>query len=181
MDIVARAQGMIRNPRGEWARIAGEAADTRALLLGYAAPLAAIPAVAGFLATLLLFGGRGVASALVSSIVGYVLGLVGLYIVAKIVEVLAPKFGGVADEPTAMKLVAYAATASWVFGAAVIIPLIGWIVALIGALYSLYTFYLGAPPVVRVPENQAVVFTIAVLVVAIVVNLLIGLVVQLFL
>lgn len=180
MDIVARAKGMIMNPRGEWATVAGEAADSKSLLLGYAAPLAAIPAVAGFLATLILLGGRGIVSALISSIVGYVLGLVGIYVVAKIVEMLAPRFGGMADEPTAMKLVVYAATAAWVFGAAIIVPIIGWIVVLIGALYSLYTFYLGAAPVARVPDNQTVVFTIAVIVVAIVVNFLIGLVVRLF-
>ncbi|MBX6375583.1 MAG: YIP1 family protein [Acetobacteraceae bacterium] len=136
--------------------------------------------MAGFLATLIVFGGRGIFGALVSSIVGYVLGLVGLYVVAKIAEMLAPRFGGMADEPTAMKLVAYAATASWVFGAAVIIPLIGWIVALFGSLYSLYTFYLGTTPVVRVPENQAVVYTAAVIVVAIVVNIIIGAVTWIF-
>jgi hypothetical protein len=181
MDIVARAKGMILNPREEWATVAGESTDTRSLLLGYAAPLAAIPAVAGLVVTLALLDGRGIAGVLFSSLVGYVLGLVGVYIVAKIVETLAPRFGGTADEPTAMKLVVYAATASWVFGAAVIVPLIGWIVALIGALYSLYLFYLGTAPVARVPEGQAVVFTVAVVVVAIVVNILIAIVVGVFL
>lgn len=180
MDIVARAKGMILNPREEWAAIAGETADSKSLLLGYAAPLAAIPAVAEFLATLAVSGGRGIFGTLVSSIVAYVLGLVGVYIVTKIAEMLAPHFGGMADEPTAMKLVVYAATASWVFGAAVIIPFIGWILVLFGAIYSLYAFYLGTTPVVRVPENQAVVYTAAVVVVAIVVNVIIGYVTWIF-
>ncbi|MBX6375584.1 MAG: hypothetical protein IRZ13_15305 [Acetobacteraceae bacterium] len=35
MDIVARAKGMILNPREEWAAVAGETADTKSLLLGY--------------------------------------------------------------------------------------------------------------------------------------------------
>ncbi len=180
MDIVARAQNMIMRPREEWAVIAGEPADSRSLLAGYAAPLAAIPAVAGFVAVLMWTGGRGVAGALTGAILNYVLTLVGVYVIAKVVEFLAPKFGGVADEPTAMKLVVYAFTASWVAGAAVIVPLIGWIVALLGGLYSLYTFYIGTAPVARVPGNQSLVFTVAVIVVAIVINIVIGLLVRAF-
>jgi hypothetical protein len=179
MDIVARAKGMILSPREEWQVVAGESADTKSLLVGYAVPLAAIPAVAGFLAVLILTGGRGIVDALVSSIIGYILSLVGLYVIAKVIEMLAPKFGGSADEPTAMKLATYAFTASWVAGAAIIIPVIGWLVSLVGGLYSLYTFYIGTTPVARVPENQSLVFTIAVIVVAVVINIVIGLLVGL--
>jgi len=180
MDIVARAQGMLMRPREEWAVVAGEPADTKSLFMGYAVPLAAIPAVMGFLAALLWTGGRGLFGALLASIVSYILGLVGLWVIGKVVEFLAPKFGGAADEPQAMKLVVYSYTAAWVAGIVLIIPVIGGIIALLGALYSLYTFYIGAPIVVRVAENQAFIFTIAVIVVAIVIGVVIAFIAALF-
>jgi hypothetical protein len=178
MDIVARAQGMLTRPREEWAVVAGEPGDTKSLLMGYAVPLAAIPAAVGFLVSLMT--GVGIIRALFLAIVQYVLSLVGIWLVSKIVEMLAPRFGGMADEPQAVKLVMYSYTAAWIASIVGIIPLIGWIVALLGALYSLYTFYIGAPIVMRVAENRAFLFTLAVIICAIIVNMLIGVVLLLF-
>jgi hypothetical protein len=178
MDIVARAQGMLTRPREEWAVVAGEPGDTKSLLMGYAVPLAAIPAAVGFLVSLMT--GVGIIRALFLAIVQYVLSLVGIWLVSKIVEMLAPRFGGMANEPQAVKLVMYSYTAAWIASIVGIIPLIGWIVALLGALYSLYTFYIGAPIVMRVAENRAFLFTLAVIVCAIIVNMLIGVVLLLF-
>jgi hypothetical protein len=172
MDIVARAQGMLTRPREEWAVVAGEATDARSLFTGYAMPLAAIPAVVGFIA--LLFAGVGFFRALFLAIVQYVLSLVAIWIVGKIVEFLAPKFGGATDEPQAMKLVVYSGTAWWLAMILAFIPILNLIIVLLGALYSLYTFYIGAPIVVRVPEDRALVFTIAVAVVAVVINFVIS-------
>jgi hypothetical protein len=185
MDIVARAKGLILSPREEWPRVAAEPADTQSLFTGYAMPLAAIPAVAGFIALAILgaslsvaTGGAarvGIAAALGNAILSYLLGLVGVFVVGKIIEALSPRFGGTPDPVAAMKLAVYAPTAAWVAGIAILIPLLGGLIAIIGAIYSLYLFWVGAPIVARVPQDRLLVFTLAVIACAIVINIVIGL------
>lgn len=175
VDIVARAKGLLMDPQKEWRIIAGEPADTAGLFKDYVMILAAVPAVAGLLGALIMSLGRmSVVSLLVSAVLGYVLALVGIFVLAKIIEMLAPRFGGPADSTAAIKLAAYAPTASWVGGAAMIIPWIGWIGALLGGIYSLYLFYVGTPTVMRIPPDRVMPFAISVVVVAILVNILIG-------
>ncbi len=180
MDIVARAKALILQPRQEWQVIAAEPADTRGLILGYAAPLSLIPAVCGLVGAVMLgsmmsnmVGVRiGFFSLLLHAIASYVMGLGGIWVLGKVIQNLAPRFGGAAEEVPAMKLATYSATASWLAGVFMLIPVLG-IFGLLG-LYSLYLFYTGAPAVTRVPADKAGVFTAAVILCAIVLYMLIG-------
>ena len=63
------------------------------------------------------------------------------------------RFGGLADRASAFKLVVYGSTAAWVAGVFQLIPGLG-LLALLG-LYSLYLYYVGATPVMRVPQDKA--------------------------
>jgi Yip1 domain len=180
MDIVARAKGLITRPREEWGVIAGEASDTASLFKGYVIPMSAIPAIAGFIG-LALFARMfafalpcfSVGALLLQSIVSYVLGLAGVWVFGKIIQVLAPRFGGTGEEVPAMKLAAYTPTASWLAGAFAIVPPLA-ILGLLG-LYSLYILYKGVPVVARVPEDRALVFTLALIVCGLALYLVIGL------
>lgn len=179
VDIVSRAKGLLSQPQVEWNVVAAEPADVGSLFTGYVVPLSAIPAIAGFIGAALILGHAvGVMPLLVGAVASYILGLVGVFVLGKIIELLAPRFGGPQDGVAAMKLAAYAPTASWVSGIFLLLPIVGGLLALIGALYSIYLFYLGAPIVARVPRDQTVLFTVAVFVVALVVNVLIGLIVR---
>lgn len=166
-ELVARVRGMIMAPAEEWRRIAAEPVELAPLFTRYVMILAAIPAVAGVLWLLLW----APVAAVTAAVVGYVLSVVSVFVVAKIVEILAPNFGAPHDPDGALKLAAFSPTAAWVSGAAMIVPVLGWLVALIGALYSLYTLYLGVPIVTRVPQQRAAMFTLAVIGVAILVQI----------
>jgi len=172
MDIVARAKGLLMDPVKEWGVIAAEPLDTAALFKSYVIPLSAVAAVSGLIGTTLM--GGGMVGLIGSAALGFVLGLVGIFVLAKIVEMLAPRFGGPTDSSAALKLAAYAPTASWVGGAFMIIPWIGWIPALAGGLYSLFLFYVGTPTVMRIPKDRVMGFAISVVLVAVAVNILIG-------
>ena len=181
MDIVARAKGLIQRPRQEWEAIAAEPASTGGLFTGYAMPMAAIPAVAGFLGAAMIAGmlGRelglpriGVGALLLQSILAYLLGLAGVWVLGKIVQALAPRFGGTDDEIAAMKLAVYSPTAAWLAGIFALLPPLS-ILGLLG-LYSLYIFHQGAPVVARVPAERALGFTAVVILCAIVVNVLVA-------
>ncbi|MDB5413605.1 MAG: yip1 domain protein [Rubritepida sp.] len=175
MDIVARAKGLLLQPESEWRVIAAEPTDIPRIFTGYVMILSAIPAIAGLIGTFLLVGGIvSVPSLLIATVVGYILGLVGIFVLGKIIEFLAPKFGGPQDGIAAMKLAGFAPTASWVAGIALLLPMVGTIFALIGGLYSIYLFYVGAPIVMGIPQDKVIPFTVSVFVVAILVNLVIG-------
>jgi len=179
MDIVARAKALIVSPKTEWPRIAAEPATTGGLFTGYAMILAAIPAIAGFIGISVIgFSVRGqtfhlpASTALFQAIVQYVLGLVGLWLFGKIIEILAPTFGGARDEVAAMKVAVYGATAVWLAGIFSLIPMIA-VLGILG-LYSLYLIYTGLPVLMRCPPEKALVYTAAVVVCGIVITLLIS-------
>lgn len=178
MDIVARAKGLITRPREEWGVIAGEPSDTAGLFKGYVVPVSAIPAVAGFVGAALFAGmfaavipGFSLGGLLVQSVASYVLGLAFVWVFGKIVQALAPRFGGTGEEVPAMKLAAYSPTAMWLAGAFALLPPLG-VLALLG-LYSLYILYKGVPVVTRVPEDKASLFTLALVACAFALNLLV--------
>jgi hypothetical protein len=166
-ELIERVKGMALAPAQEWQKIAREPIELVPVFTRYVMILAAIPAIAGFL--LMLFWAP--IAAFSTAIVGYILSLIGVFVTAKIIEILAPKFGGQPDGDAALKLAAFSPTVSWVAGAAVIVPVLGGIVAFAGALFALYTLYIGVPIIMRVPQEKALTFTLAVIGVAIVVGI----------
>jgi hypothetical protein len=174
-----RAKAILLTPNTEWPAIAAEPATPAGLYTGYILPLAAIPPLATFLRGVLFgYGAFGfsyhpsVFSALSLAITHYVLTLVGVYVLALIVANLAPTFGGTKDMVQALKLVAYASTASWLAGIFSLIPGLG-ILGLLG-LYSFYLFYTGLPVVMRSPPAKAMPYTAVVVIVTLVLALVIS-------
>ncbi len=178
--IVARVKAVLTQPTAVWDTIDGEAATIGGLYRGYVIPLAAIPAVCGFLGRLVFgYGGFGFAFRpspvwlAAQLVVGYALSLAMVFILALVIEALAPNFGGVKDRTQAMKVAAYAPTASWVAGVFSLIPMLG-IIGLLGGLYALYTLYRGLPKLMKAPQDKAGAYFAVVLVVAIVISIVIG-------
>ena len=170
--LVTRVQNILLRPQEEWQRIDSEPATVQGLFTGYAAILAAIPAVAQLVGTILFVHSPVVA--VVGALVSYVLGLGGVFVFGLIIEALAPTFDAQKDRVQALKLVIYASTASWVGGILGIIPFIGWLGALVGGLYSLYLLFIGTPVLMKSPADKSTTYTIVAIVCAIVVNVIIG-------
>ena len=184
MSLVDRAKGILMNPKNEWAVIDTEPATVGSLYSGYIIPLAAIPAVARFIGMSLIgFSVLGfrvrmpVGSGLTSAVVAYVLGLVGVFVLALIIDALAPSFGGQKSQIQALKVAGYSMTASWVAGIFLVIPSLA-ILAALGGLYGLFLLFLGLPILMKAPQEKAVGYTVVVIIVAIVLYLVIGLVVR---
>jgi hypothetical protein len=180
--LIARVQGILMSPRSEWDKIEGETATPQGLFTGYAMILAAIPAVAqlvgGMFPTCVLGAcfHRNPIFVVVAAVLSYALTLVGTYAVALVVNEVAPSFGGQKNSIQALKLVVYSWTAGWVAGILGIVPMLG-ILTILGVFYGLYLFYVGAPKLMKVPEDKAVGFTAVTAVIAIVVYFVIGLLV----
>ena len=183
MALTDRVQGIILRPRQEWQVIDTEAATVSGLYQSYIAPLAAIAPVARFIGVAIFgvavpFVGAvrpSIFNTLIQQIITYVLTLAFVYVFALIIDNLAPTFGGTRSMIQAFKVAAYSATASWLAGIFALIPLLSPLSIL--GLYSLYLLYLGLPVLMKVPRERALSYTIAVIVVAIVLSFLVGLIV----
>lgn len=171
--IVSRVKGILLKPAEEWPVIAAEAASIQDVFLGYVVPLAAIGPICRFVHGQVFGWGAfgfsyhpGLVGGLAQLVVSYVLGLVGLFVMALIADTLAPKFGGQADRTKATKLIAYGATAGFVAGVFQLIPGLA-VLGLLG-LYSFYLFYVGAEPLMGVPKDKALTYTAVTLLCAVV-------------
>ncbi len=162
MALVDRVKNILLTPKTEWPVIAGETATVQGLYTGYIAILAAIGPIALALRTGLFGMGLGVA------LVSYLLALIMAFVLAWLVDALAPSFGGEKNIERSLQLVAYAFTAAWVAGVFHLIPFAGPLLSLAGSLYSLYLFYLGAPVLRKCAPDKAAGFTIVVVLCAIV-------------
>ena len=154
MALVERAKNMIMNPRAEWPRVAAEPATVASLYTGYIMILAAIGPIAVAIRSPLV--GLGIA------IVSYLISLGITYLLALIVDALAPTFGGEKGIVGSLKLVAYSYTAAWVAGILRLIPVLGPFLVLLATIYAFYTFYLGAPVLRKATAEKAAGFTIVV-------------------
>src|SRR5688572_18095254 len=125
MNLVARVKGILLDPKAEWPVIEREQTDTAALLKGYVAILAAIPAVCGFIGASVI-GAMGfrtpVLYGIISAVGGYMLTFIGVFVIAFVVDALAEKFGGRKNFGNAMKLASYAPTAAWLASVFTLLP-----------------------------------------------------------
>ena len=186
MNLIDRAKSILLQPRDTWPIIEAEQADVAGLYTRYLMVLAAIPAVCGFIGMSLIgVGAFGVSlrvpllSGLVNMVVSYALSLVGVFVLALIVDALAPTFGGQKNPIQALKLAVYASTAALLGGVFSLLPMLAML-GLLAALYSVYLLYTGLPVLMRNPPEKTVTYTVVVVLAAIVMGLVIGAVGALF-
>lgn len=182
--IIERIKAILTSPRTEWPVAAAEPANVQGLYAGYIAIVAALPVIAGFIKGSLIGSGAfgitvrtPVGMGIVGMLLHYVLALVLVYVVALIVNALAPTFGGQKDMTQALKTVAYAWTASWIAGIGVIVPWLGLLIVLVGGIYSIYLLYLGLPHTMKCPPEKAGGYTAVSVIIAIVLGWIVGLIV----
>lgn len=180
-NLIQRAKNMILTPQSEWDVVAQETVSTGDVYKNYVAPLSAIPPIATFIGMTLVgvsvpFMGHirvSFDTGLMTAIISFVLGLVGVYILALIIDALAPTFGGEKNRMQSLKVAAFSYTPVWVAGVLNVIPALGMLV-LLASLYSLYVLYLGLPKLMKAPEDKALGYTAAVIVCAIVIGIVLG-------
>ncbi|MFL5401621.1 MAG: Yip1 family protein [Gemmatimonadales bacterium] len=182
MNLVDRVKRILVSPQTEWQVIDAEPTTTGALYAGYIAPLAAIGPIAQLIGysvfgiTVPFMGTYRVpfGSALTSAIVSYVLTLLATYVLALIIDALAPTFSGQRNQVQALKVAAYSSTAAWVAGIFALIPGLR-LLTILGA-YSLYLLYLGLPVLMKSPRDKALAYTAVVVLAAIVLFMVVGMI-----
>jgi len=183
--IIDRVKAILTTPKTEWPVIAAEPDTVRRLYVGYIAIVAALPAIANFIKNSLIgTGGFGITVripiglGILEMVLHYLLALVVVYVLALIINALAPTFGGQKDPVQALKVVAYSWTAGWIAGIAVIVPWLGWLIAIAGAIYGIYLLYLGLPETMKCPPDKAGGYTAVSVLIAIVLSWILVLIIS---
>jgi hypothetical protein len=177
--LTERVKNILVRPKAEWAVIDAEPATVQGLYRNYICILAAIGPVCMVIGQL-AFGAPGLGyrppllGLVVEAIVAYALSLGYAYVLALVLDWLAPRFDGQANRSQAIKVAAYAPTASWLAGVFALVP---WLAPLgILGLYSLYLLATGGWRLMRVPEGRSLGFTLATVGVMILVGIVVALV-----
>jgi hypothetical protein len=168
--LVARARDIVVAPHTEWPAIRLESADIALLLTRYVALLAAIPALARFIGGSLIGGYTPVLPGLVGAVLAYLWAFVVLFVVAFLVDALAPTFGARKNFPRALKLTAYAYTPAWLAGIFLAVPGLSFLGVL--GLYGFYLMWIGLPVLMQAPRERSLSYAAVVVAWAIVLEVL---------
>ena len=130
MNPALRAKAMLADPSAEWARIERESGDPAFLLSRYVAILALVPALFGFIGACVVGAfvpGAGLMRAPwfdagFGAIILYVESFIAVFVLAFIINIAAPLFGGKKDFDAALKLAVYSFTPAWLVGIFLLMP-----------------------------------------------------------
>ena len=170
MNLVKRVKNILLNPATEWETIKKEDHMVSDLFTQYALKLAAIPAISGLIGFTFgrAFYNPSFGANLKWAISMYVMSIIGVYILAYIIDVLAPTFGSKKHLPTSMKVVVFSYTAAWVGGVFSLVPALA-IFGVLASIYSLVLLYKGLQIVKEVPQNKMVGYFVAVIIASLIV------------
>jgi hypothetical protein len=159
VNLVERAQKILTAPNSEWDVVAAEKTDVQAMFLTYVLPLVGAQALVAVLG-LMLFQHVELQGAVIQFALNVVIGAAVVFILAFVIDGLAPNFGAQKDFTQSFKVAAYSPTPLWVFGLIAIVPQLG-ILGLLFGLYSLYLIFIGLPKVKKPKKDQEAVYALA--------------------
>ena len=181
--IIDRVKQIVFKPRETWETIATEEATISGLFKEYLLVLAGVPALAAFLGRWIIgiripFVGVyrfSFSSSLLSSILWYVLIVVGVWVGGKVISTLAPHFGSARDDVKGFKVAIYSYAPFLAAGVLYLIPSLSVLVTIAG-LYGLYLLYVGLPIVMETPREKALAYTVVVVVLVILIYVIVGMI-----
>jgi hypothetical protein len=163
MKLVDRVKAILLTPRTEWPVVERERATMSDLFIKYVAILAALPEVAHLIGQSFIGEARiPIASGLLRAVISYVVSIAMVYIIAGVINLLVPRFGGEKNFSNALKLSVYSHTPLWLAGVFLLIPGLNFLLIL--GVYGFYLLWVGLPMLMRVPNDRA--FSYAVVVTA---------------
>ncbi|MGE0741558.1 MAG: Yip1 family protein [Hyphomonadaceae bacterium] len=165
--ILSRAYGLLREPSKEWQQIRAEETTIPNLLLGYVAPLAALPPLATLIGSYVMGAATSISSAIIGAVVAWVVGVAMVYLLGLIIAAVADNFDSDRDELAAQKIAAYSITPFFLSTLLLIWPPLLWVPILaLGAM--VYLIYRGLPILMKTPADRAMAYAATVTIAALV-------------
>ena len=160
--LLSRVKGMLLSPRVEWSLIAAESQATPRLYTGFVMPLAILDALIAFIhvsivgTTEPLIGTVRVpvTGGLITALLVFGCGLSGIFVIAWIIDALAPFFGAMRNRRVASAVAAYASTPIWLATAFVPFPTLWPPLQVLAVIYHTYLLYLGLRLLIKAPRDR---------------------------
>lgn len=180
-NIVQRVINILTKPKQEWLVVNNETPNTTKLIFGYALILALIPAIASFIAygligqTVFGYTYRSIPMGISQALVQFFSAVIGVYLLAWVIDLLAPSFDSEKNFGKSLQLSVYASTAQWVAGILLLIPVLKWFSFLVG-LYAIYLIAVGMPIMKKTPQPKVVGYVVVTILAMLVIGFLIAMV-----
>jgi hypothetical protein len=161
--ILSRAYGLLREPKKEWEQIKAEETSVQNILIGYVAPLAAIPPICDLIGQSLFNFALQVdfGQALIRAVVTWLVSIGLVFFLGVLVNVLADTFEADKNDLNAQKIAAYSLTPAFLSGFFSLWPPLWWL-SLIALAAMVYIMYRGLPILMRAPQETATGYAAAV-------------------
>lgn len=178
---ISNAKEIVLHQNAEWTRMMTEETD-RASLLRYGLTLMLIAYALLFVLTALFWMAIGsvipfsALHAVMAVGVQCALSVASLYFVPQILATLAPSFGGKNDSLNALKLFVFAGTPAWLGTAIGIVPIVGWLLALAGAIFAIYLFWQHVAEAMSIPADKKIGYVVVGILILAVVSIVIGMI-----
>jgi len=171
-------KGGLLQPQATWDSFLAQNPDLKTTLIQLAGPLIAANVLLGVIFSRLVGGfyayGMG-SNLIIAVIMGLVLAVIGLAIATAVFNLLGGAFGGKADMNRAFAAVSLAAIPGYLAGiVGALIPFLGFLIMLAGAILTLVYLWRIMPQALSVPEEKRALHYIVSLVLIVVVNAIVG-------
>jgi hypothetical protein len=154
--ILSRAYGLMREPKKEWEQIRAEETTVANILIGYVAPLAALPIVCDLIgqsmfahALQLDFG-----QSLIRAMITWLISIGIVFFLGIVVNVAAESFEAEKNNLAAQKIAAYSYTPAFLSGVLLLWPPLGWL-PLVALAWGVFIMFRGLPVLMRAPQESS--------------------------
>jgi hypothetical protein len=181
-NLVQRVINIITKPKQEWEVIAQEEPNTMKLIGGYAFILALIPAMAAFIKygiigfSFMGYTSRSISSGIQTGLIQLLSAVIGVYLLAWVIDLLAPSFDSQKNFGRSLQLAVYASTPQWVAGILLIFSTSMSILIMLISLYAIYLLAVGMPVLKGTPKEKVVGYVILTIIAMIVIALIMALI-----
>jgi hypothetical protein len=167
--ILSRAYGLLREPKKEWEQIRAEQTTVPSILLGYVAPLAAIPPICDLIGSSLFNPLLQVepGAAIIRAAVTWLVSIGLVFFLGVLVNVVAENFDADRDDLAAQKIAAYSLTPAFLSGVFSLWPPLWWL-SLFALAAMVFLMYRGLPILMKAPQDRALAYTATVTIAAMV-------------
>ncbi|MFQ5636380.1 MAG: Yip1 family protein [bacterium] len=166
--IFERVKKIILDPKGALNEVKDEEFVVMDFMKEYVVIVGAIPAASMFIG---LIGRFNLFVVLMYAALTYGIGVLMVFVFGKIIDALASSFNATKNDLNAFKLSAYTYTPFFVAGIANINPALSFL-SLVGLAYGLYILYMGTQTLMQAPQEKAVLYTVAAIVINVVISVI---------
>jgi len=157
--ILSRAWGLLREPKKEWEQIKAEETTVPSILIGYVAPLAAIPPVCDLIGSALFNRLLTIepGEALIRAVVTWLVSVGLVFFLGVLINAVAENFDADKDDLASQKIAAYSLTPAFLSGVFGLWPPLWWL-SLFALAAMVFLMYRGLPILMKAPPERAMAY-----------------------